>query len=70
MWREGMAAVKEHLSLDEFKDDNGKSSPAKIAAYVARMLTKMSHGYRFIYLDTEQQVSSCGLVRYSSSQGS
>ncbi len=58
MWRAALAAVKEHFESEEFNDDNDKPSKEKIAAYVKHMLQKTGHGFRLVYSDTANQVSS------------
>lgn len=54
--REALILVKDHFKSDDFKLENGQPNEEAIADYVAHMLERNDYGYRFVYLNTEEQV--------------
>lgn len=57
MGTKALEVVKQYLQTEEFLDDEGEVDRIKVKAYVTHMLEKEKSGYRFIYADTEEQVS-------------
>lgn len=56
--REALALVKAHFESDDFKTDSGAPDTQAIADFVAQMLEHTDFGYRFVYQNTEEQVTS------------
>ena len=63
--RGALSVLEKHFDSENFKAENDKRSPEKVAEYARHMLEETEVGYRFVYADTENQVCAlptAGLV--------
>lgn len=61
--REAVDIVKAHIEAgEEFVDEDGTLSKEKVIEFTKYMLEYTDYGYRFIYMDTDELVSSLSTI--------